>query len=88
MSILETTLIFVGIPLLIVVVFGGLSYVLSKYPGPVPADNPYTLDQKWEHQPLLWTATDESTHPWKYSHHGHAAAPSAELIGGTASGKW
>ncbi|MEU5843823.1 hypothetical protein [Rhodococcus sp. NPDC047139] len=90
MSILETTLIFVGIPLLIVLVFGGLSFVMSKYPGSTPSDDPYTLDRKWEHEPLLWTATDESTHPWKYPHagHGHAALTSAELIGGTASGKW
>ena len=55
-----------------------------------PSDDPYTLDRKWEYEPLLWTATDESTHPWKYPHHGHghAALTSAELIGGTASGKW
>ncbi|UYP20426.1 hypothetical protein OED52_07865 [Rhodococcus sp. Z13] len=88
MSILETTLIFVGIPLLTIVVLGGLAFVQSKYAGPIPSDHPYTLDRKWEYGPLLWTATDESTHPWKYPHHGHAVATSAELIGGTASGKW
>ncbi|MEE2031859.1 aa3-type cytochrome oxidase subunit CtaJ [Rhodococcus chondri] len=88
MSILETTLIFVGIPLLITVIFGGLSYIGSKYPGPVPAENPYTLDRKWEYGPVLWSATDEPIARGHHGHHGHVAGAPAELIGGTASGKW
>lgn len=88
MSILETTLIFVGIPLLIILVFAGVSYFEPRSAGPLPSDNEYVLGQKWEHAPLLWSATDESTHPGHHAHHGHAAGDPVELIGGTASGKW
>jgi len=86
-SILETTLIFVGIPLLIVLVFGALSWPASRTAGPVPSDDPYKLGDKWDHDALLWTATDEVT-AHSRAHHGHAAGTPAELIGGTASGKW
>jgi hypothetical protein len=87
-SILETTLIFVGIPLLIILVFAGLSLTGQRYPGPVPSDNAYTLGQKWEYEPVLWTATDEVTRPGHHAHHGHVVGNPADLIGGTASGKW
>jgi hypothetical protein len=87
-SILETTLIFVGIPLLIVLVFAAFSWTAPRTPGPAASDNPYKLGDEWQHGALLWSATDEVTPHGRHAHHGHAAGAPAELIGGTASGKW
>lgn len=87
MSILETTLIFVGIPLLIVLFFGAFSALAPRNAGPVASDNEFELGQKWDHEPLLWSATDEVS-ALGHAHHGHAAGAPADLIGGTASGKW
>lgn len=90
MSILETALIFVGIPGVIYGVIAGLSFLSKPYPGDKPAH--YTLGEKWTADPLLWSATDEVT---AFGHHEiphstHAAIESAEsnLIGGRASGKF
>ncbi|MFD6859701.1 hypothetical protein ACFWCF_20480 [Rhodococcus sp. NPDC060090] len=88
MSILETTLIFVGIPLLIVLVFAAFSWTAPRKPGPAASDNPYRLGDEWQHGALLWSATDEVTPHGRHAHHGHAAGAPADLIGGTASGKW
>ena len=89
MSILETVLIFVGIPLVIYVVIAGLSYLGKPLPGEKPVH--YTLGDKWTADPVLWSATDEVTafgHDIHEAPHGdHAAIESgAELIGGRASG--
>ncbi|NLU83999.1 hypothetical protein [Rhodococcus sp. HNM0569] len=86
MSILETVLIYVGIPLLITAVIAGLSFTGRKTAGPVP--KPYRLTQSWTHAPVLWSAVDEPvTHAHHGGHHAVDAAP-ADLIGGSASGKW
>ncbi|EOM76463.1 hypothetical protein DW322_16915 [Rhodococcus rhodnii] len=85
MSILETVLIFVGIPLLITLVIAVLSMSLGKKTvGAVP--KPYRLDTPWTHGPVLWSAVDETV----TRHHGghHAVESGAELIGGSSSGKW
>lgn len=96
MSILETVLIFVGIPLVIYGVIAGLSYLGKPLPGEKPVH--YDLSQKWTSSPVLWSATDEVTGAGHYditetSHGDHAAFASLEstqvaLIGGRASGKF
>ncbi|PXX59825.1 hypothetical protein DFR70_111210 [Nocardia tenerifensis] len=101
MSILETVLIFAGIPLVIYGAIAGLSYLGKPLPGEKPAH--YELGQRWTAAPVLWSATDEVTsavhheraeeshdHHAETSHGHHAAidAPTAELIGGRASGKF
>ncbi|GEM31187.1 hypothetical protein AB0H58_14545 [Nocardia neocaledoniensis] len=91
MSILETVLIFVGIPAAIYFAIAGLSYLGKPFPGDKPAH--FALGQKWTHRPVLWSATDEVTsagHHTAESHGSHVAleAANAELIGGRASGKF
>lgn len=90
MSILETVLIFVGIPLVIYAVIAGLSFLGKPYPGEKPVH--YNLGDKWTADPVLWSATDEVTgHGYHDTSHGtHDAIESAEsnLIGGRASGNF
>ncbi|MFD0363963.1 hypothetical protein ACFQZZ_21140 [Nocardia sp. GCM10030253] len=91
MSILETVLIFVGIPLVIYGAIAGLSYLGKPLAGEKPVH--YDLGQKWTQPPVLWSATDEVTiqgHHAETPHGTHAAIESAEaeLIGGRASGKF
>ncbi len=87
MSILETVLIYVGIPVLVFAILAGLTFALSK--GPIAGKHPahYQLGERWTHAPVLWSAVDEVT---TSGHHGgHAALTSgAELIGGRANGRW
>lgn len=86
-SILETTLIYVGIPVVIIAVMGALCYPAPRDPSPRPAR--YTLDKKWTRQPVLWSAVDEVTvRPGQHGAHAAIAAGSADLIGGSASGRW
>jgi hypothetical protein len=85
-SILETVLIFGVIPAAIYAVIAALSVLGKKYAGTAPVH--YDLRSRWTHEPVLWSAVDEVT---THAHHsGHAAieAAPADLIGGTASGKW
>ncbi|MBF6357775.1 hypothetical protein IU449_25075 [Nocardia higoensis] len=90
MSILETVLIFLGIPLVIYAAIAGLSYLGKPLPGEKPVH--FDLGQKWTHEPVLWSATDEVIghgHHDVAPHGSHAAIESAqELIGGRASGKF
>ncbi|MFD6161496.1 hypothetical protein ACFWF7_08730 [Nocardia sp. NPDC060256] len=92
MSILETVLVFLGIPLVIYGAIAGLTYLGKPLAGSKPAH--YDLGQQWTSEPVLWSATDEVTstgHHSAESSHGHHAAieaPKAELIGGRASGKF
>ncbi|WP_067999055.1 aa3-type cytochrome oxidase subunit CtaJ [Nocardia pseudobrasiliensis] len=92
MSILETVLIFVGIPLVIYAVIAGLSFLGKPLPGEKPVH--YSLPDTWTADPVLWSATDEVTgsghHHAESSHGDHAAIESAraDLIGGRASGKF
>ncbi len=100
-SILETVLIFLGIPLVVYGAIAGLSYLGKPLPGEKPSH--YDLGQQWTAAPVLWSATDEVTNAFHHeraeeshghhaeSAHGHHAAleaPKAELIGGRASGKF
>ncbi|WP_433714138.1 aa3-type cytochrome oxidase subunit CtaJ [Nocardia sp. CA-084685] len=93
MSILETVLIFLGIPLVIYGAIAGLSYLGKPLPGEKPVH--FDLGQKWTQPAVLWSATDEVTGLGHYddpesSHRHHAAIESTpvELIGGRASGKF
>ena len=84
-SILETVLIYVLIPLVFVLFVGFLSYLGKPVAGTRPAH--YDLTREWKHAPMLWSATDEVTTYGK--HGGHAAIESGvDLIGGRASGKF
>ncbi|QNG18345.1 hypothetical protein G4H71_02015 [Rhodococcus triatomae] len=85
MSILETALVFVAIPLAIVVLLGLGSVFGKKTIGPVPPA--FHLGEKWDYPPVVWSAVDEVT---THGHHGthHVVNDPAELIGGTANGKW
>ena len=86
-SILETTLIFVGIPVVVIAVIAGLCYPAKRDPSPKPPR--YTLDKKWTHEPVLWSAVDEvTTRPGHHGGHAAIEAGSADLIGGSASGRW
>ena len=79
MSVLEIHLIFIGIPLLLVVV---LSVLIWSHKGPHPAT--YKLSEKWTYPPILWAATDEV-----FGHGAHAGHGTSEVsVGGGASGKW
>ncbi|WP_330182710.1 hypothetical protein OHB26_03040 [Nocardia sp. NBC_01503] len=93
MSILQTVLIYVGIPLAIYLVIAGLSFLGKPLPGKKP--DHFELGAEWTQPPVLWSATDEVTgsghHDNAESSHGnHAAIESAaaDLIGGRASGKF
>ncbi|MET9487888.1 MULTISPECIES: aa3-type cytochrome oxidase subunit CtaJ [unclassified Nocardia] len=92
MSILQTVLIYVGIPVAIYLVIAGLSFLGSPLPGKKP--DHYELGAKWTQPPVLWSATDEVTgaghHDAESAHGNHAAIESAaaDLIGGRASGKF
>ncbi|MEU1997532.1 MULTISPECIES: aa3-type cytochrome oxidase subunit CtaJ [Nocardia] len=92
MSILETVLIFAGIPLVIYGVIAGLSFLGKPLPGEKPVH--FALGQKWTQPPVLWSATEEvigSGHHFPETPHGqHAAIESTEveLIGGRASGRF
>lgn len=92
MSILETVLIFLGIPLVIYGAIAGLSFLGKPLPGEKPVH--FDLGQKWTQPAVLWSATDEVTgsgHHTAESSHGHHAAiesTAVELIGGRASGKF
>ncbi|GAA4475511.1 hypothetical protein GCM10023094_13100 [Rhodococcus olei] len=87
MSILETTLIFVGIPVVVTAIIAGLSYLAKPVAGDTPEH--YSLDKEWTHKPVLWSAVDEvTTRPGHHGGHAAIEAGSADLIGGSASGRW
>lgn len=75
---MQTHLLLVGVPLLLVVVLGLLT-LTRKSPHP----KSYNLSEKWTHAPILWAATDEAVGG---SHGGHGG--SEFTVGGGASGTW
>jgi hypothetical protein len=77
-SVLEIHLIFIGIPLLLVVV---LSVLIWSHKGPHPET--YKLSEKWTNPPILWAATDEDVGG---AHGVHGTSESS--VGGGASGTW
>ena len=91
-SILHTTLIFVVIPVAALLALGLWAMATAKPLNPSP--KAYRLGDTWDRAPVLWTATDEVLVHGSQGHgsqdHGHAeiAAAPADLIGGSASGKW
>lgn len=75
----------IGVPVTILTVAFVLLCVISmafswglKYPKVAQ----YTLDQQWDHAPLLFSATD--IEPMSLARHGAAT----DVDGGSASGKW
>jgi hypothetical protein len=75
-SILAAHALFVGIPLLLVLVLVALIW---SHKGPHPAT--YKMSEPWTHAPILWAAVDEHVG----DPHGH---PEHLTVGGGASGKW
>lgn len=82
MSIVETVLKFVVIPLVVIGVVGVLAS-MSKTLKPAP----YTMGDKWPYGPVWWSAVDEHGHGGHHGGHGHGHAE-ATPIGGSASGTW
>ena len=82
---MEDLIVPIGVPITIVCVLLVAACVVSmafsgglKY----PKVQIYTLDQKWTHNPLLFSATDIA--PMTLERH----AEPEDVDGGTASGKW
>lgn len=75
MSMMEIHSLFLGVPLLLVVL---LAAMIWSRKGPHPAT--YKLSEPWTHAPILWAATDEAVG------HGHGASEFS--VGGGVSGKW
>ena len=84
MSILETTLIYVGIPLAVSAVIAVVSMSTGK---PIAGTHPahYELGDKWTREPVLWSPVDEHV---THGHHGAHADDGESLIGGSAHGRW
>jgi hypothetical protein len=76
-SVLEVHGLFVGVPLLIVLILVALIWSgKNRHPAT------YKMSEPWTHEPILWAAVDEHVG----DAHGHG---SKELtVGGGASGKW
>ena len=82
----DSLIVPIGVPVTaLTVLFVVLCVVSMAYSFGVkyPKVQPYTIDQKWEHEPLLFSATDVTPVAPGYHGHGHD-----DLIGGSASGKW
>jgi len=82
---MDNLIVYLGVPITILVVIAAGACVVSmafssglKYPK-VPD---YTLDQEWDHAPLLFSATD--IEPMTLPRHAEAG----DVDGGLASGKW
>jgi hypothetical protein len=75
-SVLEVHALFVGIPLLLVLILAALIW---SHKGPHPAT--YKMSEPWTHAPILWAAVDENVG----DPHG---LPGELTVGGGASGKW
>ena len=84
-----------GLPVLGVIVLIALIY---RNAGNRPA--PYRLPQPWTHEPVLWTATEESI-PVRHhggdhhggdhhggDYHGGDYVAGDHVVGGGASGRW
>ncbi|MEE3850753.1 hypothetical protein VZC37_10435 [Gordonia sp. LSe1-13] len=82
---MEDLIVPIGVPVTILTVLSVVACVVAmaftrgvKYP---KVQN-YTLDQEWQHKPLLFSATD--IEPMALAHHAEAS----DTDGGSASGKW
>ncbi|HEY7052331.1 MAG TPA: hypothetical protein VH496_09395 [Mycobacterium sp.] len=77
MSVLEIHALFVGIPLLLVIIL-----VAMIWSGRNPHPPAYKMSDPWRHEPILWTALDERVGD------GHGHGHGELRVGGGASGKW
>ncbi|AZG43965.1 aa3-type cytochrome oxidase subunit CtaJ [Gordonia insulae] len=82
---MDNLIVVIGVPVTIICVLFVIACVVAmvfsngvKYPK-VPN---YTLDQQWDHAPLLFSATE--IEPMALAHHAEAT----DVDGGSASGKW
>jgi hypothetical protein len=83
-DVLKVHLLFVGVPLLLVVVLASLIWSRK---GPHPAT--YQMSEQWTHEPILWAAVDEVVELVGDRHrHGDSVASAESMVGGGASGKW
>jgi hypothetical protein len=76
-SVLEIHALFVGIPVLLVIILASLIWS-----GKAPHPATYKMSEPWRHEPILWAATDERVG----DPHGHGS--DKLTVGGGASGKW
>jgi hypothetical protein len=76
-NVLEVHVLFVGVPLLLVLVLVALIW---SHKGPHPAT--YKMSEQWTHPPILWAAVDEVIGDPQ----GHDSGEFT--VGGGASGKW
>lgn len=82
---MESLIVPIGVPITIItVVFVVLCVISMAFSHGVkyPKLHNYTLDQQWDHQPLLFSATD--IEPMALAHHVEAT----DVEGASASGKW
>lgn len=82
---MDSLIVAIGVPITILVVLSVIGCVVAmafsfglKY----PKGERYTLDQQWDHEPLLFSATDIS--PMALPAH----AEPTDVDGGSASAKW
>lgn len=82
---MEDLIVPIGVPVTIIVILSVVGCVVAmaysfglKY----PKVKDYTLDEKWEHGPLLFSAVDME--PVALPRH----AEPGDVDGGSASGKW
>jgi hypothetical protein len=82
---MDNLIVVIGVPVTILCVLSVVVCVVAMvFSGGVkyPKVANYTLDQQWDHQPLLFSATD--IQPMTLAHHSE----STDVDGGSASGKW
>ncbi|GAB88454.1 aa3-type cytochrome oxidase subunit CtaJ [Gordonia rhizosphera] len=82
---MDNLIVIIGVPVTILCVLAAAACVVSMAFGhglKHPKVQEYTLDQQWDHEPLLFSATD--IEPMTLARH----AESTDADGGSASGKW
>lgn len=82
---MESLIVPIGMPVTIITiifVIGCVVSMLFAHGSKYPKQQTYTLDQKWTHEPLLLSATEDG--PVAAPEHGHGDIE----IGGSAHGKW
>lgn len=82
---MDNLIVAIGVPVTVICVLFVIGCVVAMaVPNDVkyPKVQNYTLDKQWEHEPLLFSATD--IEPMTLAHHAEAT----DADGGSASGKW
>ncbi|MDL9938547.1 hypothetical protein QSJ18_17515 [Gordonia sp. ABSL1-1] len=82
---LEDLIVPIGVPVTIVTIVFVVACVVAmafSFGVKYPKVEEYTLDQRWDRSPLLFSATD--IEPMALARHAEAS----DVDGGSASGKW